>query len=59
MVTDSLLSGKPLMTLSGGALKNLLELTPPGMIPKIDVSMTDEYPMAHAMVIISADPEPS
>ncbi|MEL0105812.1 MAG: holo-ACP synthase [Rhodospirillaceae bacterium] len=59
MVTDSLLSGKPLMTLSGGALKKLLELTPPGMIPKIDVSMTDEYPMAHAMVIISADPEPS
>lgn len=56
MVTNSLPSGKPTMTLTGGAQKKLQELTPPGMIASIDVSMSDEYPMAHAMVIISAVP---
>ena len=43
------------MTLKGGALVRLEKLTPDGMTPKVDVSQTDEYPMAHAMVIISAD----
>jgi len=56
MVTNSLPSGKPTMTLTGGAQKKLQELTPPGMTASIDVSMSDEYPMAHAMVIISAVP---
>jgi len=57
MVTNSLPSGKPTMTLTGGALKKLEELTPPGMMASIDVSMSDEFPMAHAMVIISAVPK--
>jgi len=47
-------SGQPLMTLSNGALERLQTLTPAGFAPKIDLSLTDEYPMAHAMVVISA-----
>lgn len=58
LVNDNLPSGKPVMTFTGGALKRLEELTPPGMLAQIDVSLTDEYPMAHAMVIISAVPKP-
>ena len=49
--------GKPTLELSRGATSRLTELTPAGMIPTLDVSLTDEYPMAHAMVIISAVPE--
>ncbi|MDA0997371.1 MAG: holo-ACP synthase [Proteobacteria bacterium] len=48
--------GQPYMRLTGGALDRLKALTPAGMTARIDVSQTDEYPMAHAIVIISADP---
>lgn len=51
---DNLPSGQPIMTLSNGALERLQSLTPEGYEYKIDISLTDEYPMAHAMVIISA-----
>jgi len=47
-------SGQPLMALSNGALERLQSLIPAGFAPKIDISLTDEYPMAHAMVVISA-----
>ena len=47
-------SGKPYMILTGGAKTRLNSLTPAGMTSQIDISLTDEYPMAHAMVIISA-----
>jgi holo-[acyl-carrier protein] synthase len=46
--------GKPTMKLTGGALKRLQELTPPGHTAQIDLSMTDELPIAQAIVIISA-----
>ena len=49
-------SGRPTMELTNGALKRLQELIPPGMTPRIDVSLTDEPPMAQAVVIISAEP---
>ena len=49
-------SGKPTMKLSGGAAESLAELTPPGMKAVIDVSLTDEPPMAQAIVIITAVP---
>src|SRR5579863_4050 len=49
-------SGQPGMLLTGGALKRLEELTPPGMTARLDVSLTDEPPMAQAIVIISAVP---
>ncbi len=54
LVNDNLPSGKPVMTFHGGAKKRLEELIPAGMEAQIDVSLTDEYPMAHAIVIISA-----
>ncbi|MBE0530183.1 MAG: holo-ACP synthase [Rhodospirillales bacterium] len=47
-------SGQPYLTLHGGARRRLDELTPTGMVARIDVSLTDENPMAHAVVIISA-----
>jgi len=57
MVVDNLPSGKPVLTLHGGALARLNQLLPANMKAKIDLSLTDEYPMAHAMVIISAEPD--
>lgn len=47
-------SGKPTMALSGGAAEQLARMTPPGYRAQIDVSVTDDYPMAQAIVIISA-----
>ena len=48
-------SGKPVMVLSGGALNRLSLLTPNENSVQIDVSLTDEYPYAMAVVIISAE----
>ena len=48
--------GKPTMKLTGGAAERLAFLTPPGMKPIIDITITDEPPLAQAMVIISAVP---
>ncbi|HXR95091.1 MAG TPA: holo-ACP synthase [Rhizomicrobium sp.] len=47
-------SGKPTMKLTGGALKKLNSMIPPGHRAQIDLSITDEYPLAQAIVIISA-----
>ena len=52
----NLRGGKPSMALTGGALERLNKLTPPGHSPRIDVSITDEYPLAQVTVIISAVP---
>ena len=49
-------SGKPTLDLSGGAKKRLAEMTPEGMTAQIDVTLTDDYPLAQAIVIISAVP---
>jgi len=46
--------GKPSLNLAGGALKRLEEITPPGHIAQIDLSITDDFPLAQAIVIISA-----
>jgi holo-[acyl-carrier protein] synthase len=48
--------GKPTMELTGGALKRLREIIPDGMDFQIDLTITDEPPIAEAMVIISALP---
>lgn len=56
MVVRNLPTGQPYMEITGGALIRLNTLIPEGMEAKVDVSQTDEYPMAHAMVIISANP---
>ena len=54
-------SGKPSLRLTGGALRRLGEITPGGMTACLDLTMTDEPPLAQALVIISAlpaDPAP-
>lgn len=54
----NLSSGKPTLILTGGAATRLAEITPVGMKPSIDLSLTDEHPMAQAIVIITAVPDP-
>jgi holo-[acyl-carrier protein] synthase len=46
--------GRPTMQLTGGALERLKALTPEGLEPRIDLSITDDWPLAQAFVIISA-----
>lgn len=50
-------SGKPTLELTGGALRRLAELTPEGMEARVDLTMSDEPPMAQAIVMISAVPK--
>ncbi len=54
MVVANNPSGQPYMILTGGAKARLESLVPKGMTARIDVTQTDEYPMAQAVVIISA-----
>lgn len=49
-------SGKPTLALTGGALERLKSITPVGMIVQIDLTITDDFPQAQAIVIISANP---
>lgn len=49
-------SGQPTMKLTGGAARRLAALLPEGHAARIDVTITDDYPLAHALVIISAIP---
>ncbi|HKY19076.1 MAG TPA: holo-ACP synthase [Rhizomicrobium sp.] len=49
--------GKPTMALTGGALKRLEKITPAGYRPQIDLTITDDFPHAQAIVIISAVPD--
>jgi|TARA_B110000444_G_scaffold243878_1_gene262775 holo-[acyl-carrier protein] synthase len=48
-------NGKPKLVLTGAAEKILKELIPPGMKPRLDLSLSDEPPLAQALVVISAD----
>ena len=50
-------SGRPTLQLTGGAAEHLKRITPPGYIAQIDLTLTDDYPLAQAIVIISALPE--
>jgi holo-[acyl-carrier protein] synthase len=47
-------SGRPTLQLTGGALKALRRITPEGHEVRIDLSITDDFPTAQAIVIISA-----
>jgi holo-[acyl-carrier protein] synthase len=49
-------SGEPTMHLTGGAAARLAELTPPGHVCAVRLTLTDEYPYAQAFVIIEARP---
>lgn len=48
--------GHPTLALVNGARTRLLSMTPPAHRVRIDVSLTDEYPLAAAFVVISAEP---
>jgi holo-[acyl-carrier protein] synthase len=47
-------SGRPTLQLTGGAARALQLLTPEGHQVRIDLSITDDFPTAQAIVIISA-----
>src|SRR5207302_5033817 len=49
-------SGQPSIRLTGGALARLEAITPAGFEARIDVTITDEGPLAQAVVVISAVP---
>ena len=49
-------SGKPTMALTGGAAERLATLIPDGMAAQIELTITDEPPIAQAIVIIMAVP---
>ncbi|MGC2854136.1 holo-ACP synthase [Novispirillum sp. DQ9] len=51
-------SGQPTIAMTGGALARLTALVPAGMEARVHLTMTDEWPMAEAQVIISAVPKP-
>ena len=46
--------GKPTMALTGGAAQRLADLTPEGHVASIHLTITDDFPMAQAIVIIEA-----
>jgi holo-[acyl-carrier protein] synthase len=47
-------SGQPTLRMTGGAAERLARLTPAGHRAEVALTMTDEYPYASAVVIISA-----
>lgn len=55
MGVANLPSGQPTMALTGGAAARLAAMTPAGLTPRIHVSLSDDYPLAVAFVIISAE----
>lgn len=51
-------TGQPTLALTGGAAARLATLTPDGHRAAIALTITDEFPLAQAMVIITAVAEP-
>ena len=56
VVNDAL--GRPTLHLTGGAAARLAALMPPGHEPYVHLTLTDEYPLAQAQVMIEARPKP-
>lgn len=54
----NLVSGKPSLSLTGGAAARLAALVPMGHEAVIHLTLTDEYPFAQAQVIIEAIKNP-
>jgi holo-[acyl-carrier protein] synthase len=50
-------SGRPTLRLTGGAARQLQAITPEGFEARIDLSLTDDFPLAAAIVIISGLPD--
>ena len=55
MGVANLSSGQPTLCLTGGAARRLALMTPNGMRSTISLSLTDDYPIAQAIVIIMAE----
>ncbi len=55
MGVSNLQSGKPTMVLTGGALQRLRDITPEGYAAQIDLTLTDDFPQAQAIVLITAE----
>lgn len=51
-------TGQPTLALTGGAKARLDAMTPAGMVAQIHLTITDEPPLAQAMVLIVAVPAP-
>ncbi len=51
--------GQPTILLTGGALRRLEAITPPGMAAQLNLTISDEPPIAQAVVIITAVPTAS
>ena len=49
--------GKPTMQLTGGAAARLSKILPEGMRAVVHLTITDDFPLAQAFVIIEALPE--
>lgn len=49
-------SGRPTMQLTGPAAERLAALLPPGHVADIQLTITDDFPLAQAFVIIQALP---
>ena len=47
--------GKPILQMTGNAAEILNKLIPLGMVPRLDLSLSDDPPLAQAFVVISAD----
>ncbi len=49
--------GKPTMQLTGGAAARLAQMIPPGHRAVVHLTITDDFPLAQAFVIVEAVPE--
>ncbi len=52
----NLKTGQPTMNLTGGAADRLKQLLPGNHEAQIHITITDDFPLAHAFVMISATP---
>jgi holo-[acyl-carrier protein] synthase len=52
----NLRSGRPTMVLTGGAAVQLALITPQGLEARVDLTLTDDFPLAQAIVVISGVP---
>ena len=53
----NLAGGRPTMKLENGAAKRLAEIVPDGYVPVIHLTITDDWPLAQAFVVIEAVPD--
>ncbi|MEJ6399289.1 holo-ACP synthase [Yoonia sp. 208BN28-4] len=56
MAVSNLRTGQPVMEVTGWARDRLDQMTPPGHVATIHVTLTDDHPWAQAFVVIEARP---